>query len=339
MDSKLISFNCNRPFGVEIETNSSDQRDFRANPLSGREMPAGIEFVGWLISNRLKTQAKIEKWHLTHNNAGWVLKPDRSCGIEICSPVSQGTLGLQRICAVVQALSKEKQVIADERCGLHVHVGLEDLNTSERGAVLAHWVKCESLFLDSTPAGRKRNRYCQQIGLSPMFEHNNNYTPAMLLSLLGSMKYYTMNAYHLNRGNRATIEFRIIEGAGCLDPYLIKNWVRLCVHFVDRAKTVGMPPEYNGTPKSGLLWLDPVEVFQFLGFFDKLSKGMEETRNWFLSRIRKNMPCNLPGVWSARSVARDQVEDMAKQFGLPDPDEVLKPTDLNKALYHTDFKV
>ena len=156
------------------------------------------------------------------------------------------------------------------------------------GIVMAYWIKCESVFLDSVPVNRKRNRYCQCIGLCDLFDHNTQYGPKDIVRSLGQQKYYTVNTYHLCQNRRPTVEFRIVESEGCLDPYLVKNWIRLLIHFVEVAKRHQMPRPYvQGDKWSSLLWLDPEDVMGFLGFNGgyELSRGMEQTRNWFLARL------------------------------------------------------
>jgi len=153
-----------------------------------------------------------------------------------------------------------------------------------------------------------------------------------LLALVGESKYYTLNAYHLRRGNRSTIEFRIMEGLGCLDPFLIKNWVRLLVHFVECAIKLPSIKSYNPEDKwTGYSWLDPVDVFKILRFDEPLSPGLTETRNWFLSRLKHNITCNLIGQFSveARKPAALQVDELIAKYNLSQEDlnRLLRPSD------------
>ena len=40
-----------RKFGVEIELNSFDKRDFKLNPLAMNEFPKGMDYIANLIRN------------------------------------------------------------------------------------------------------------------------------------------------------------------------------------------------------------------------------------------------------------------------------------------------
>ena len=352
-EATKLSFAYGRRFGVEIELNAFDNRDFRKNPLRKGELPEGIHYIANAIAKLLDTQVDITKWGHTHNNNNWVLKPDSSCGIEVCSPVSKGWLGLKQICQVVDLFRRDEQIKADQKCSLHVHMDMADMCQVSPtvkwedflGIVVAYWVKCESVFLDSVPAQRKNNRYCQCIGACDLFDHDIQYSPRDIVKLLGMQKYYSINTLHLCEGKRPTMEFRIVESDGCKDPYLVKNWIRLLVHFIEVAKRHPFPPEYKeGDRWSSLLWLDPEDVMSFLGFIGgyELSHGMEQTRNWFLARLKHNLSDNkIKGLWSdsARQVAREQIERMIATLRLTDTiDEWLHPSDREVKLYDRTYQ-
>jgi len=345
-EPSALSFDYSRTFGAEFEILAFDKRDFKKHPLGRGDMPDGIYEVSDVVLSVVKKPVEVKKWHITNNNIEWVLKPDSSCGIEVCAPPVKGWNGLKSVCEVVEAFKNDKRIEVDNRCSFHLHVDCADLSDLEIGKILAYWIKCESVFLDSVPATRKRNKYCQQIGISNLFEHDKHYVAKELMGILGYTKYYSINTFHINRGNRRTIEFRIGEGEGCKNPFLIKNWIRLLVHFVEMAIRMPFPSSYqSGVPMSGLLWLDPKEVFGLLGFSGnyKLSKGLAETRNWFLARLSKNLyNTGLPGVWSdgARKIAKYQVDEMITQLELDEQmPELLNPTDVKKALYSQENKI
>jgi len=303
-----------RRFGVEIELNATDGR---SRP-PGENLPEGIHYVGNLVSRTLHLPVEVNKWHHTHHNPVWVIKPDSSCGLEVCSPVSKGKYGIRHICQVVDAVDADPNLSADHRCSLHVHVEVGDLTQEQLAAVLAYWIKCEAVFMDSMPASRKRNRYCQFLGVSELFEHDSEFTPHQLVSRLSNYKYYSVNTYHYSKGKRPTIEFRITEAAACVDSYLLKNWVRLILHFVERAKDQPLPGKYQDDNQwTSFLWLDPRDVFSILGFLPgqyQLTQEMDETRHWFLTRLLANTLCtHLPGVWTddARRPAYSEVLSLA----------------------------
>lgn len=329
-----LGFNYDRRFGVEIEMNSLDRRDFKANPLDKGEFPKGIDYVATLIEKKLKVPVKILTWHHTHNNFNdWILKPDSSCGIEVCSPAARGWLGFGDIVKVVEIFSEDRRISIDGRCSFHIHVNVEDAlkkreftpyalsggwslaNSWGLANIVANWIKCEPVFMDCVPSSRKVNRYCQCIGMSDLFRHDDPVDPEFLINNLGQLKYFTLNTYHLCNGHRPTIEFRIAEAAACFDPVYAKNWMRLILHFVEQSLVKPTP--------SNLLWYDPMDVMELLDFTTgNLSDELVETRNWFLARLYFNIKSRGSIVWSekARAVASRQIDDLMKMFNFSEFD-------------------
>lgn len=327
-----------RRFGTEIEINAFDGR---SRPLIEENLPEGAHYVGSRVHEATGEKVLLHKWGHDHNNDLWIIKPDSSCGMEVCSPVSKGWYGLKKICQVIDALRNEPKVTADNRCSLHVHVDVSDLTADQLAAVLSWWIKCETVFLDSVPASRKRNRYCQFLGLCDMFEHDGTYNLEALVKRLGTSKYGTLNTYHFKAGKRQTIEFRIMENECCLNSYMAKNWIRLLIHFVEMAAKKGMPKAYEeGDPWTGYCWLDPKEVFELLGLDGsyELSLGLQQVKSWFLGRLLKNAPrSGLSGVMSSegRSVAYSQYKDIV----LESQESISIPNDIEEAIYGENFKV
>lgn len=271
-----------RKFGVEIELNSFDNRDFKENPLLPSEMPEGINYIAELIEN-LGKPVVVNKWQHTHNNATWVCKPDSSCGIEVCSPVSNN---IEDITEIINVLSKDKNIVTDSRCSFHVHFDVQDylFYNNEKldfnkcyklAAILAWWIKCEAIIFDSFPDCRKLNKYCQCVGLSDLFRTNEEISSQHLINKL-SDKYFSINTFHLNKNIRPTIEFRLAEHTACLNSDLASNWILFLDNFLNRAV-------YSGIPDS-LCWLDPKDFFDFLDLNNNL-----KIRDWFLNRIFNNI--------------------------------------------------
>jgi hypothetical protein len=267
-----------RKFGVEIELNSFDQRNFKLDPLDRNETPLGIQHVADVIK-KSGQDVRIENWQNTHNNVDWVCKPDASCGIEVCSPVIDD---IDKLTKVIDLFSIDPNLKVDDRCSFHVHFSIEDcvdkkdvFGSEKLAAILSWWVKCEPVFFDSVPNFRKMNRYCQFIGISELFEFEELVRPTLIIKKLGSSKYFSANVHHFYKKNRSTIEFRIGEYDLGLNSNSAKNWILLLSHFIDRCILKGLPDNFS--------WLNPVEVFEFLDLNNM------EIKNWFLNRIITNI--------------------------------------------------
>jgi hypothetical protein len=361
-NAKHLSFVSDRRFGVELELNAFDGRN---RPKDGN-MPAGIDVVANIVGEASpESGAEVRAWEHTNGNKRWVVKPDSSCGMEVVSPPRKSWRGLKDVLCVIDALSADERVRADQRCSVHVHVEVADLTEEQIASIVAWWVKCEPVIIDAMPISRKRNRYCQLIGMNNTFQHDGEYSNRNLIERVGDVKYYSFNTWAYCRGARKTIEFRTVEGSGCTDAYLVKQWVRFLIHFVEVAKDFKKPNSYHEpkndkdrtelTPWTGLVWLDPEEVLTFLGFNNiptsvpghrktlefTLSKGMEQTRNWFLARLAKYMSKHKPG--GMRYLAYKGLEKVIERhkeiYGTFNPDEYLSPTELLKeSLFGDDFR-
>jgi len=307
MDNPLrekLNLDCFRRYGIEIELNAFDLRNRPVGYENGK-LPDGIHYIGNVVQKTSQESVLIHKWGNDHNNNQWILKPDASCGIEVCTPVSKGWYDLKNICKVIDSFALDPKIQADERCSLHVHVEVADLNLDQIASILTWWIKCEPVFMDSVPASRKRNRYCQFIGQADFLDsvEDGFLSTASLIRNLGESKYYSANSYHIHRKKRHSLEFRIMDHTACVNSFVVKNWVRLMLHFVERCVTKGMPISYEeNNPWSGYLWLDPVQVFDFLGFMPnqyELSEGLQQTRSWFLQKLLQNtLNTQLTGVMS-----------------------------------------
>lgn len=341
-DLPYLSWTTGRRFGIELELNAFDGKN---RPDTGTR-PAGIGDVAEVVKENCPDLVDVSGWQNTDGNEGWVVKPDSSCGLEVCTPIYKGWEGLKRVCQVVNAFRKDPKIKVDNRCSVHIHIEVADLSVEQQASVIAHWIKCEPVFMDSVPPHRKRNRYCQFMGMINLVQHDTQIDANNLVRRVGNVKYYSLNTNQMIRNGRKTIEFRIIEGDGVKDPYLIKNWTRLILQFVEMTARRPIPGNFEaGNPWSSFLWLDPIDVFDLMGFSlepqkYRLSPGLEQTRNWFLARLQKNMAKDVDK--GPRSFAYKQVQDMIalyKNKGIDlSHDLHLIPSDMNAACFNEETK-
>ena len=341
MDYKeILNLDYFRRFGVELEINAFDMLDRPEGFEHDRKkLPSGIHYVGNLVQKITKNIVTIQKWDNNHHNNFWIVKPDGSCGMEVCTPVFKGWKGLMELCRVVDGFKKDVNIKSDHRCSFHVHFDVHDLNDWQMASIISWWVKFEPVFLDSVPSSRKRNHYCQFLGQMDIFNdiEDGFLPPEILFKRIGYCKYYTINTFHYYHKRRKTIEFRIMDSECCLNAWMAKNWVRLLLHFVECAILRGMPKEYEaGNPWSGYCWLDPVDLFEFLGFLPnqcKLSLGLQQVRSWFISRLYSNCHTDFNGVMSniGRRIAQKQIAELYDNIPVMIPSEEL--------IYNENFRI
>lgn len=273
-----ISLKYNRNFGAEIEINSFDSL---SRPIIKGKLPEGSEYIYSFVKSCVKEKTLLHGWRNNHNNDYWAIKPDGSCGLEICTPVLSGFYGIEKICDLIQKMSLDKKIISDTRCSFHVHVDIGDLKKNEIAAIIAWWIKIEFLFFCSIPSHRKKNEYCRLIGLLEDMNANKRISDSNLIKMVGTYKYNSINCIHYFEKKRNTIEFRIMDNRCCLDSFYSKNWIKIILHFINRALHFGKPDNYS--------WLDPKEAFEFLGFDQNLSDGMKQTRSWFCENLKNHV--------------------------------------------------
>lgn len=310
MDS-FLEFNYNRRFGVEIEINAFD----KAVNRSIADPPKGIREVAFFVLEVTGETTKISEWGPTHwlqndqilheNKTGcWIVKPDGSCGMEICTPILKGWLGLKKVCEVIDAISqkniplrssyiKETQsyyrIMADDRCSIHVHIDIADCNVIERERIIKHWIKVEHILVNCLPKCRKDNKYCKLISLHDWFHFDSKIGYEELIKKLGESKYLTLNTYHLLNGDRQSLEFRLGDSVICKNSFFAKNWIRLLLHFVECAKRKEVVD---------FKWVNLQDLLSLLCFDDKhnLSGGMEQVKSWFLARLLFNIHADKEGA-------------------------------------------
>jgi hypothetical protein len=281
----ILDLQTKLPFGVEIEVNSFD---LKSRPDS-KKLPEGSYDIAFLVNDLLKERVFVSKWCNNHDNNYWAIKPDSSCGMELCSPVLKGYAGIDKVSQVVAALKKDGRISSDSRCSFHVHFDVSSLSEIQLLSIISWWIKLEGFFMDTVPASRKNNQYCRLIAQSNIVNNVYDfYDLNYFLEKLGSNKYYSLNTFHYYNKRRKTIEFRIMDSFCCLDPQTAKGWISTLHHFIERAISTGLPPNYEqDNPLSGFCWLDPIDSFAFLDFHlnQHLTDRLLFVRNWLVKRL------------------------------------------------------
>lgn len=224
---------CSRRIGVELEYNSFDKLS-RSNDVNN--LPHGIYYFGQKISEKLKKNVEINKWHQTNNNSNWLVKPDSSCGLEVCSPPAQFAQAMPEIREVIECLAGDKNIQADNRCSLHVHVEVADFDDNDIIDLIERWIWYEHFFFFLTHPKRWLNRYCKPLGFFYGFDDKKILNAKRCAEILSDNKYFALNFYHFQKGKRKTIEFRIMDASACLDPDDTINWCKLLLCFVEQSK-------------------------------------------------------------------------------------------------------
>lgn len=252
----------NRRFGVEIELNPLDNKIPEGNSL-----PSGIFEIAEVLRTCLNEKIYVCNWHTTVNNDYWLVKPDSSCGFEICTPILNGMSDLNKLKKVIKSIRKYNKINSDRRCSFHVHFELPSVENSYLANIILWWIRCELFFFLMIPNYRKESNYAQILSLSYLFFNNNSSFDFILNDVLvhhiKEYKFYSINLYHLKKSNRKTIEFRIMDSSACLNEDYACCWILLLQRFLESCDKNNLVFDDN-IKNEQFKWLSIEEIFSFL---------------------------------------------------------------------------
>lgn len=176
-------------------------------------------------------------------------------GLELVSPIlwqKENTLTVRTVLKTLKTLG----AAVNETCGLHIHVGVEDLEWYHIRALLWEMAELEDFFDQMSPIHRRENnnKYCKSV----RWNHNtgallnkqefkewlDKCTDANMLKAQFGLakasnhdfdpKYKKLNVkgFFTNK----TIEFRHLYGT--LDFEVISTWMKMYLNMIDRIKNI-----------------------------------------------------------------------------------------------------
>jgi len=279
-----------RRFGIELEYNAFDGQ---SRSKAENELPSGIYELANALVKSTNLSVEINKWSYTNNNDRWVLKPDSSCGIEVCSPPMRGKNGCFNFYETLKSFVNHPDVEADGRCSMHVHIEIEDFAQTEIAYLISKWIQCEPLFFIITDKDRWINQYCIPLGLSHTFDDEEPIQIFSAIEKLSQYKYYAINFYHYIKNRKKTVEFRCMGNDACVIPEDAYNWLKLIICFVDRCKGTSLfdpiRPEYRKISEI-------VDLLDIVDYFDE-----DEIIIWLISKLSRVLHDNLQSqhYWQA----------------------------------------
>lgn len=123
--------------------------------------------------------SQLRAYHGYKDYSQWRVTLDGSCGLEVISPILEGSRGLEELCRVLQAIHKvvrhEPDLKIDHRCGLHLTLATRFTTYASRRSLLDLLTRLEAgLFTLAPPSRlfdfdgsrynrRGRNPYCRPL--------------------------------------------------------------------------------------------------------------------------------------------------------------------------------
>lgn len=232
-----MKFSLSRTYGVEIEFKLTGQGG-GADAIhsdEAKQLVRELNAAGILTEHRTYDHAVLQ--------GAWKLIYDSSAELELVSPPMSGEAGFEAIRTVCQVL-KNNGARVDKDCGLHVHHGAKDFNTTQMRRLVKLYKRFEPTLDEFMPASRRGNEnlYCGSISWLRDYQIDNasnirQLRDAFYRTAVRNGRTYDMTRYHkLNLDSYVkygTVEFR--HHSGTLNATKIINWVILTGAMVDRS--------------------------------------------------------------------------------------------------------
>ena len=202
-----------RTFGIEIEGYGVSNEQLK-NALAGR----GISVI---IASRSASHRN--NWKITTDST-----IEGSLPFELVSPVLTKD-NFESIRIVFDVL-RNLRVQVNTTCGLHVHVGVADMNVDIARNLVKRYAKYESnidSFMDVTRRGSS-NQYCRTLQNINMTDLDELVTIDEIIRATGQ-RYNKLNLHSYSR--LQTVEFR--QHASVINSDSVINWIKFCVGFVE----------------------------------------------------------------------------------------------------------
>ena len=236
----LAKVNSSRTFGIEIEftTNGNTSQQEVARRVNQAFRNVDVVMEGY-----------------NHNTRDhWKIITDSTCGLELVSPILKGKQGLKEAQRVIDQLASVDGVVVNRSCGIHVHVGCEDVTAQGMKNVLVQYTKNQTIINSVLAPSRHDSRWCRPVYNGNVETLVNNLrncdTVSSVINTIGD-RYRTVNVQCWNRYR--TIEFR--QHGGSVDSVKICNWVSFLLNTVDKAIA-------TTTPISTKIANDPKKAFK-----------------------------------------------------------------------------
>jgi len=164
---------------------------------------------------------------------GWTFARDGSCGFEIRSGILKTYADITASVADVCAALVRDGARIDERCGLHVHIGWQNVrDTSAKYRLFRLCCHYEDAFFNLASPARQNNHFCAR--LSPEMRTAMSTGQAWAAWPERESRYHWLNGQNMQDHNvKTTVEFRLMASTVSAD--FITGWIALLLCLVDTA--------------------------------------------------------------------------------------------------------
>lgn len=262
----------NRTIGFEIETT-----------LEAEEMVDPLESV-IKINDRYPLSLNEE------DDDHWNLKEEH-CGSELTSPVlTSSQEDLNYIKEIIENLratlkSNSYRSVIDRKCGLHVHIGLNDFDRNHLRNLALITYHFEEILFSIQPGSRQDNSYVYPLRRNMNLGDFNNGLFDSNRSRIYQEHFFGLNFENWNYNN--TCEFRY--AASTIQYKKLLNWIKLLLSLVEMARAsnnIGIEELERNYPRN----IDGFSNFIGGKSFTKtkwLESQVDDLKQWMINRKRE----------------------------------------------------
>jgi len=206
--------------------------------FTNRTFGIEIEFVGLCrfeaerVINARGVDCRVEHYNHTTQRYWKIvtdasLRPVNGHAYELVSPILTGDAGVAELKTVLEAIN-EAGAQVNVSCGLHVHLGCQDMTMNQIASLYERYAAYESQIDSVMPRSRRGNaRWARSLeGMTERVKGCADKHEAEWFD-----RYYKINLSNVAR--RGAIEFR--QHSGTTDFVKISNWLAFLQQFIERS--------------------------------------------------------------------------------------------------------
>ena len=236
-------------FGVEIELTGITR--LRAAKVISKYFGGGVAHTGGAYDTYTATDSKERTWRAMSDssiraerkyNGTWMSTVDRDYQCEVVSPVSQYE-DMEDLQEIIRLLRKAG-AIANESCGIHVHVDGKDHTPESLIRLMGFAIGRQDLFYEALEIGDRADHWCKKMNqqlLQAMKKDtartrdsleriwysavNDGYSGGIDHQHYNSSRYHGVNLHAFF--TKGTVEFRLFNGTTHAGK--VKSYIQFCL--------------------------------------------------------------------------------------------------------------
>lgn len=215
------------PFGIEFEFTDRLQEGPLEEAITIALQPFGHELVR------------------SESPDTWTFKTDSTCGWEFTTPILKGLEALVELGTIMKSIQSRfvGRNLVDQRCGIHVHLGVEDVTRRQLKTLFLTFQKIEPFLFKMVPNSRGRSSYCESLGHYRYEDEDDGYFPTDHSTAVNLADW----------SHRGSLEVRYAPGS--CNERKVTGWISLIQGVIRKALDDGAPGNEISNLETFLSWI------------------------------------------------------------------------------------